>query len=178
MDLDRVIVERKSQRKYTEDPVSDEDVQTLVEAGQAAPSWANTQCVHYVVVRDARTREALAGTLPEKNPARKALGQAPVALLLVAQHGLAGYYKGKVMNDRAWYMFDAGLAMQNICLKAHAMGLGTVIVGHFDHDKAGEVIGLPEGFETVALTPVGIPRDDTKSPPRYETSKVLHRDSW
>ena len=55
MDALDAIQKRRSVRKYTPDPVSDADVETVLDAARWAPSWANTQCVRWIVVRDAAT---------------------------------------------------------------------------------------------------------------------------
>jgi nitroreductase len=178
MDLDRAIMERRSRRKFGADPVSENDVQALCEAVRAAPSWANTQCVSCMVIRDSATKDALVETMSEKNPACKAMAQAPVTLVLVARLGVSGHKGGKPVDDKSWYMFDTGLAMQNLCLKAHAMGLGTVIVGFFDHRKAAEILAVPEGFEVVAFTPVGIPEGAASSPKRRDLGEIVHLEKW
>ena len=63
-------------------------------------------------------------------------------------------------------MFDLGIACQSLCLAAHDKGLGTVMVGLFDHDEAGKVIDLPEGYEVVAMIPTGYPAQEVKAPKR------------
>ncbi len=55
-----------------------------------------------------------------------------------AELGKSGFHEGKLVTDKGdwWYMFDVALAMQNLTLAAHSLGLGTVHVGHFDAQKA------------------------------------------
>ncbi len=178
MDLDGAISGRRSRRKYSSAPVTREEIAALADAARMAPSWANTQCVRLVVVRKPETRKALAGTLSEKNPARQAMEQAPVAVAFVARLGTAGCKAGKPVDDKDWYMFDTGLAVQNFCLKAHAMGLGTVIVGYFDYRKAGGILGVPDGFEVVALTPVGRPEGEASAPPRLAPEELIHEERF
>ncbi len=71
-------------------------------------------------------------------------------------------------------MFDLGIATQNICLTAHSMDLGTVIVGLFDHDKLNSVLKVPQGYEAVALIPMGYPAKTPKAPKRREISEFRH----
>ena len=63
-------------------------------------------------------------------------------------------------------MFDTGLAMQNLCLAAYALGLGTVIVGMFDHQKVAEILGVHQDVEVVAMTPLGYPATQGVAPKR------------
>jgi nitroreductase len=75
-------------------------------------------------------------------------------------------------------MFDTGLAMQNVCLAAHAAGLGTVIVGFFDHKKAEEILNLPENIEVVAMTPLGYPAAEGSARKRKELSEFVFYDRY
>jgi nitroreductase len=166
MDIMEAIKGRRSVRSYKPDPIPEETVHTVLEAIQWSPSWANTQCWEVVVVKDAETRRLLAETLSSTNPARKGIMQAPLTLVLVGIKGRAGFKKGEVSTDKGdWYMFDCGIAMQNLCLAAHAEGLGTVIVGLFDAAKAAEIIQVPAGRAVVAMTPLGF-AETAPSPPK------------
>ena len=91
MELMEAIRTRRSVRKYTPDPVSDTDVETVLDAARWAPSWANTQCVRWVVVRDNDTRMKLADTLPHSNPANDAIRTVPVVFVACAETGRAGF---------------------------------------------------------------------------------------
>jgi nitroreductase len=75
-------------------------------------------------------------------------------------------------------MFDLGLATQNLCLAAHSLGLATVIVGLFDHDKAKAILEMPEGYELPVLIPIGYPAQDVKPPKRKEIREFTHYDTF
>ena len=173
MDIMEVIKERRSVRAYRPDPIPEETVQTVLEAVQWSPSWANTQCWEVVVVKDAETKRRLAETLTSTNPARKGIMQAPITFALVAIEGRAGFFKGEAATDKGdWYMFDCGIAIQTLCLTAHAEGLGTVIVGAFDAAKAAEILQVPSGRAIVAMTPLGYPAT-TPSPPKRKEMETF-----
>ncbi|RLI37892.1 nitroreductase, partial [Candidatus Bathyarchaeota archaeon] len=144
------------------------------------PSWANTQCWEVVVVRDPERKKALSELLvPERNPAKNAVATAPVVLAVCGRKGVSGFYKGQPVTEKGdWLMFDVALAVQNICLAAHALGLGTVIVGALDHAKASELLGLPEDMELVVLIPLGKPAHEPKAPPRKELSEFVHLERY
>jgi nitroreductase len=169
MDLYRAIRERRSIRKYKSDPVSDEVLQRLLDAAQWAPSWAHTQCCDVVVVRDPAQKQRLQASLPPKNPAFKAMVDAPVVVAFCGRAGRAGFKKGEAATPRGdWMMFDVALAMQNFMLAAHAEGLATVCVGLFDAAAAGSTLRCPDGVEVLALTPLGYPDMEANVPPRKE----------
>jgi len=174
-----VIKERRSIRNYEDRDVPDDKLRTVLEAVQWAPSWANTQCCEIIVVRDKDVKEKLKEAMPGSNPATKSVGKAPVVLALCAKLGTSGYYKEKVTTKFGdWFMFDLGLAAQNICLAAHAMGLGTVIMGLFDHDKIKSILNVPEGYELVSLIPMGYPAKVPSAPKRKAVEEFTHTDSF
>jgi nitroreductase len=73
-------------------------------------------------------------------------------------------------------MFDVGLATQNLCLAAHAEGLGTVIVGLFDAAKAAKVLQVPQGKAVVIITPLGFPEKVPAPPKRKEIEEFVHQE--
>jgi len=178
-DLMDSIKGRRSIRKYQDKGVSEDLLNQILESVQWAPSWANTQCWEVIVVKDQGVKEALAEVVPKSNPARKHFAEAPLILVLCGKLGSSGYYGGKVTTQFGdWFMFDLGLAAQNICLTAHSLGLGTVIAGLFDHKKAKEVLGVPEGYELVSLIPLGYPAHDSSAPKRREIRDFTHYDKF
>ncbi|GAB4282216.1 MAG: nitroreductase family protein [Deferrisomatales bacterium] len=179
MELYEAVRGRRSIRRYKPDPVPPEVLDRLLEAAQWAPSWAHTQCCEVVIVSKPEQKEALQQALPPSNPAFKAMGQAPVAVAFCAQTGRAGFYKGKAATSRGdWMMFDVALAMENFMLAAYAEGLGTVCVGLFDEKKAAEVLKAPPGVEVIALTPLGYPDAEAKTPPRKDRTEFARWESY
>lgn len=75
-------------------------------------------------------------------------------------------------------MFDVALAMQNLTLDAHSLGLGTVHVGRFDAQKAAQILNVPQGAVVVEMTPLGYPEKEAKAPPRKELSELVLRESY
>jgi nitroreductase len=158
--------------------ISAPQLERILEAVQWTPSWANTQCWEVIVVQDPNRKTALQDTLPPKgNPARTAIVAAPVVIALCAKLEASGCYKGMATTKFGdWFMYDLGLATQNLCLAAHSLGLGTVIVGLFDHDRAKTVLHVPEGYEVVTLIPVGVPAKIGSPPSRKAIAEFTHSD--
>jgi nitroreductase len=178
-DLMDIIKGRRSVRKYQDKEVPKELLNQVLESVQWAPSWANTQCWEIIVVKDQGVKEGLAEALPKTNPARKHFTEAPVTLVICGKLNSSGYYKGQVTTRFGdWFMFDLGLAVQNLCLMAHSLGLGTVITGLFDHEKAEAVVGVPEGYNLVSLIPLGYPAHDSAAPKRREISDFTHHEKF
>jgi nitroreductase len=189
MELFEAIKNRRSVRRFTAAPVDDEKIEAILEAGRWAPSWGNTQCWRFVVVRAPVVRAELTGALlPIKtpdgeipNPALAGFANAPVIIVVCAAMGRTGFGYGDkepVTDKGDWFMFDTALAVQNMVLAAHALGLGTVIIGAFDAAKVEKALDVPAGYRAVAVCPVGVPTRPGKAPPRKELSRLVFQDKW
>jgi len=173
------IKSRRSVRKYEDRDISDEMLTALYEAVQWAPSWANTQCCELIIIKDADRKKQLQDCIAPKNPATKAIVNAPVIIAVCAKKNQSGYYNNSVSTKYGdWFMFDLGLATQNLCLAAHDLGLSTVIVGLFDHDSAEKVLQIPETHCLVALVPVGFPAKKPSPPKRKTINEFVHIESF
>jgi len=171
---------RRSIRLYQETEIPEAFLNKVLEAFRWAPSWANTQCWEVIVIKDKSIKEKLQACMPAKgNPALKAVVQAPVLLAICARTKVSGFYKDKpVTKFGDWFMYDLGIATQNLCLAAQSLGLGTVIVGVFDHDNARGVINVPEGYEPVTLIPIGYPAKAASAPARREVGDFVHYETF
>ncbi len=183
MELMDAIRGRRSVRRFTEQPVTNEEIAQLIDAARAAPSWANLQAWEFIVVRDRAKIQAVAGTYGEKNPATRCSLAAPALIVACARRGLSGFGYPDQAREAAglgeWFMFDLGMAVQNLCLRAHDLGLGTVVVGMLDHAACNRLLALPADVTSVVVVPVGRPAVAAKEgPPRKPVSDITHLDSF
>ncbi len=179
MDVLEAIKTRRSIRKYKPDPVDEKTLEAVLEAARWAPSWANSQCWRFVVVSDDAVKARLTEALSANNPATDAIRNAPFVIVACAKLERSGFYRGEATTDKGdWFMFDVGIAMQNLALAAHALGLGTVHVGLFDAAKAGEAINVPDGHCVVEMSPLGYPDHEARTPPRKELSEIVGRNTF
>ena len=190
MDVMQAIRERRSIRKYRPDPIPEEALHTVLEAARWAPSWANTQCWRLILVRDQETKSKLAETLRSKKPGGKnsatdAVREAPVVIVACAERGLSGCYTNEEQQrvpstDKGewWFMFDVGLAMQNVTLAAHSLGLGTVHIGLFDTGEVTRILGIPDNIAVVALMVLGWPNEQPPTRPRKEIGEFVFYDKY
>ncbi|MFW5733683.1 MAG: nitroreductase family protein [Oceanidesulfovibrio sp.] len=169
MDALEAILTRRSIRAYTEDPITDEQVETLLRAAMAAPSAGDAQTWAFVVVRDRELLDAV----PAMHPYAKMTPQAPLAILVCGDVSAEKY--------AGFWVQDCSAAVENLLLAAHAMGLGAVWTGIYP--DAGRVEGfrrlfsLPEHIVPLALVPVGYPKEHKELIDRYNPSKVK-RERW
>jgi nitroreductase len=192
VELFEAINNRRSIRHYTTDPVDDDKVNKILEAGRWAPSWANTQCWRFVVVRDPEIKARISQSMMRikrgdelsDSPGTKAINDVPVLIVVCAEMKKSGCKPGDatsqdfVTDKGDWFMFDTALAVQNMVLAAHGLGLGTVIMGAFDAPMVEEILGIPEGYRVVILLPLGVPAREGKAPPRKSLDEIAVRDRW
>ncbi len=173
MDIFDVFRDRRSVRRYRDEPLERETIEEVLHAARLAPSWKNQQCWSFLVLTEAEKRLQATEALHEDNPGRKALAQAPVIILVCADPQLSGVEDGK-----EYYMADAATAFAHLCLAAHAKGLGTCWIGWFDEDRLKTQLGIPPHLRVIGLTPLGHP-DQAPSPrPRKDLDQIAHFDIW
>ncbi len=179
MDTLEAIKTRRSIRRYKTTPVDDNILTQVLEAARWSPSWANTQCWRFIIVRSDSIKAELAGALSTNNPSTNAIKTAPIVIAICAELKKSGFYRGEPTTVRGdWFMFDAGLAMENLVLAAHALGLGTVHVGFFDQRKVEAILGVPEGFAVVEMTPLGYPDGEARVTPRKELTEIVFNEKF
>lgn len=148
--LHPLIEARWSPRAFESRPVETAKICALLEAARWAPSCFNDQpWLFFVgsVENTPQAHEVLSGLLVEGNDWAK---KAPVLVLSVARMHFA--YNGKP-NRHAYH--DVGLAVENMVIQAQHMGLATHQMAGFHYDKAVENLGIPPGYEPVAMMAVG-----------------------
>ncbi len=172
MQLKEAIFTRRSVRKFTEHYVTNKELHEILEAARYAPSWANTQCWDFIVLRDREVIGQVTEAYSETNPARKCSFDCSALIVACADVKKSGYKKGEQSTRFSdWFMFDLGMAVQNLCLRAHDLGLGTVVVGSMTPDKINDLLSIPEGHEAGVTIPVGKPAEKPGTAPKR---KELH----
>ena len=142
-----LVKERYSCRAYKDTPLTDAQIGQILEAARLAPTAANKQPVHVWVVKSPEGLKKL-------NGATNYIYGAPVVFMVGAKADAAWVrkYDGKNGAD-----VDAAIVGTHIMLEASALGLGNVWVGSFDPAKIKADFPETEGYEIVALFPVGVP---------------------
>jgi nitroreductase len=150
MDFLELARKRYSSRKYTPDPVSDDDLRYILEAGRVAPSAVNYQPWRFLVVKEKKNLEGV-HTLYHREWFR----QAPVVIILLADHQQS--WRRSDGKDHA--DIDLAIAADHMTLAAADRGLGTCWVCNFDREKTVRHFNLPPHLEPVIFLPVGHPAD-------------------
>lgn len=177
MNLAEGIKSRRSIRKFTTEPVSQEVMREVVETASFAPSWKNTQTPHYVVVQNPQLKEKIAkeGVLGFTFNEGTILGcQALVVVTSVKNR--CGYERDGSFTTKKgdrWEMFDAGVASQTLMLAAWDKGIGSVVLGIFDEDYIAELLGIGEENQISALIAMGYPAEEPQAPKRKEVDALV-----
>ncbi|MBK9110550.1 MAG: nitroreductase family protein [Nitrospira sp.] len=150
---------RWSPRAFADRMVEPEQLQSLFEAARWAPSSNNEQPWHFIVgtKADPSAHDRLVACLKEGN--RKWAFRAPVLILSVAR---LNFEDEGAPNRHAWH--DTGMAALSLCLQATALGLVTHQMAGFEIEKARTDLGIPAGYEPVAMIAVGYPGDPASLP--------------
>ena len=140
---------RFSVRKFKPDPVKDEDLEYVLEAGRIAPSANNSQPWQFIVIKGKAKNEEVNALYH-----REWFGDAPIVIAIFADHGKS-WHRGQDGKDHA--DIDAAIAADHMTLAATERGLGTCWVCNFDLEKTQAYFNLPEHLELMALLPLGYP---------------------
>ncbi|MFC1584664.1 nitroreductase family protein [Fibrobacterota bacterium] len=157
---------RCSIRKYKDQPVEEEKLKAVLEAGRIAPSAVNYQPWYFIVVREQELRKKVAATY-----GREWINQAPVILVICGDHSKS-WRRG---DGKDHCDIDVAIAIDHMTLAAAELGLGSCWVCKFNAMQCSELLKLPVHLETIALLPIGYPageRDD-KDIERHLKRKTL-----
>jgi nitroreductase len=199
-DLFEVMQTNRSMRRLKPDPVPDELIRKILEAGTCAPSGGNMQRWRFLVVKDPAIKQTIGALYkrtwdeqvgPRYRAGEPAPGTSPerfLRMLDAAQH-LADH----IHEAPVWIMPCMGgpaptrtsgssiyPAVQNMLLAARALGLGTTLTTlYLNFEKEVDAaLGLPPDVHTYALLPIGYPMGRFGPVRRMPLAEVVYQDRW
>jgi len=156
-----LIKRRRSIRQYTSQDVTQEEVRQLLEAAMAAPSGSARDPWHFVVVRDAATRQKLSQT----HTFSDMCARAPVVIVVCGDEKVSDHW-----------ISDGAAATENLLLAVTALGLGAVWVGVYPRAErethVRQVLSIPPNIRILCLIPIGHPAEEKPPRTRYNPEKV------
>jgi nitroreductase len=162
---------RRNVRQFTEQPVPDDALDRILEAGRRAPSAGNWQPWDFVLVTDRSQMPELAKVW---RGAAHVAGAAAVIVCL-----------GPVVDDESqqrWVQYDHGQATMSMALAAADLGIGSSHAAVSDQDLARRLLGFPEDRFAVSLLSLGYPAErplvPLRRPDRRPFDEVVHRGRW
>jgi nitroreductase len=161
-----IIFSRRSIRAYTGEPVSEQDIHSLLEAGMSAPSASNRKPWHFVVVTDRQQLQALA----DAQPYGKMLANAAVGIAVCGDPAISD-----------WWVQDCTAATENILIAAVGLGLGGVWLGSHGRPEreqaVRDVLGIPDRIGVLSLLSIGHPAEKKEARTQYDPVRV-HENKW
>jgi len=168
-----VVKTRRSIRSFKEDVPSQAVIDRIMEAVRISPSGSNRQPWKFILVTDPGLRDEVAGACGNQ----KFVGEAPI-VVVACGHDIK-YNRGGYMGDMS-FILDVSIAFTHLMLAARAEGLGTCWIGSFDNGKVKGLLEVPEGWDVVAVTPLGYPEGDgfEETERRKPLAEIVSRDRF
>ncbi len=166
MEVFDCIRRRRTVREFKPDPIPEDVVYKILQAGRWAPSSSNSQPWHFVVVQARDTLEKL-GAIATQGAF---IANAPLAIAIV-------------VDNATRPQLDAGRALQQMELVAWSEGMGTCFVGVRSADQQSAVkqlLSIPPGMELITIMPYGyrLPGSHGQGTPRKPMSEMAHRERF
>jgi nitroreductase len=163
-----VLDERRSIRAYKKKDVEKEKLDRILTAANSAPSAGNLQAYEIVLVKEKKTKEALAAA----SLSHDFIAEAPVVLVFCANQERSAVRYGRRGHD-LYSIQDATIAASYAQLAATALGLGSVWVGAFDESSIRKIINADK---PVAIIPIGYPDEKPYKTGRRSLDDITHKD--
>ncbi|MBZ0291282.1 MAG: nitroreductase family protein [Anaerolineae bacterium] len=170
MDVWEAIRTKRAIRHFTNDPLPDEVVERILDAGRRSQSSKNSQPWQFVAVRDRDTLQKLSRM---GDYLSHVAGAALCVVILVPAE-----------NERsAWHMFDAGQSASYMQLAAQAMGVGSCLGTIYQPEATRDLLGFPADWQARLLISFGYPdpnheRQGQGKAGRQNFDEVVHWDRW
>ncbi|MEP7378571.1 MAG: nitroreductase family protein [Chloroflexota bacterium] len=173
MDVEEALRKLRVVRRFRDEPLSDEDVRAILDAGRRAGSSKNLQRWHFILVRDRAALTALA----QVGPFAGHLAGGAAAIALVTPDPQAA-------DQPLSVMWDLGRAAQNMSLAAWGRGIGSVPATVYDHDLCRSLLGYPPDQHCEYLLNFGYPAEEramtrpARIGGRRPTIEVVYYERW
>lgn len=165
----KVILSRRSIRKYQNKNVPEEMVRQILTAGMAAPSTAGQAPWEFIVVTDEKKNR-----ISEYHQYAAMTKDAPLCIVVCAN-------LSKIKRDHLGWTQDCAAASQNMLLAAHALGLGAVWLGVYPVEERIEgtvkLFNIPENVIPVSIICIGYPAEVKPAKEEYKED-LVHKNTW
>jgi len=175
------IVDRRSVRKYTNEPVPQATVEQILEAARLAPSSNNTQPWRFIVVRSPEQRRLIAGT----SHGQEWMNTAPVHIVCLGDiRCRIPDYAGPPLDESSALpelkkvIRDVAIAVEHMVLEATSLGLGTCWVAWFTQPGIRAALGIPGDQYVVAILTVGHAAEAPDARARRAMAEIVHTERW
>jgi nitroreductase len=163
------IESRASVREYTDQPVPEEQLAGILEAGRLAPSAKNRQSWRFIVIEDQELRAKVA----DAAFGQEYVAQAPVIIALCTTN-----IEYRMPNGQLSYPIDLSIAASFMTLQAEHEGLGSCMVTTFREEEVKSLLTVPYSMRVVMLLTVGHPRGKPRRGHRLPIDRIVSHEHW
>lgn len=203
----KVIQDRRSIREYTEEPVSERDLQMILESARLAPSGENAQPWRFIVVKDTVTRKMLGAVagggsgrrftaefvtkkMQERFISLQDEEKKKAAFQKLTSGQVSAFLAAAPVNivvcgkKDVWDLpYDTSAAIENMLLMVTALDLGACwviapCIDIRDEEHIKEILGVPEGFKIISIISIGHPTRPHRPRPRLAINELVFREKW
>lgn len=170
MQFNHLINQRFSVRKYKETPVEDDKLMLVLDAGRLAPSAANLQPWHFIIIREPDNLRKIKAVYH-----REWTKEAPVIIIVCADHSVSWKRgsDGKDFSD-----VDIAIAVDHMTLQAAELGIGTCWICNFNTRACTQLLDLPDHIEPLVMLPLGYPDEPVKAKQRKSLDETVHWENF
>lgn len=169
MNILDAINERRSIRKYTNEPLTDKELETVLKAGFQAPSAHNRNPREYIVLRDGEILQAIT----EFHPYTKMLPSAGCGIVVCGDI--------EKQEREGFLVSDCSASIQNMLLAAHGIGLGSVWCGLYPVEELmtplRQLLKLPEHIIPIGIVVVGHTQVEKRIMDKFKPENI-HHNGW
>lgn len=151
MQFKQLIKERYSLREYSKNEIAKKDLIQILEAGQYAPSAANRQAWHFIVVHQKENIEELSQVY-----SRDWFKDAKAYIIVCGNKDLSWH---RAKDNKSHIDIDVAIAVDHMTLQAADLGIGTCWICNFDIEKCNLLLNIPSEFEPIAILSLGYAKD-------------------
>ncbi|MDR0953505.1 MAG: nitroreductase family protein [Elusimicrobiota bacterium] len=175
MNLDEIIKNRRSIRKFKDTPVDRAVIEACVEAARLAPSACNAQAWHFNIFDEEAAKEAFCDAVfTGIYKPMIFFKKAPVIIAVSASiGGNLTTRLGQMVSGTRFYLIDLGIACEHLVLKAQELGLGTCWIGWFSAKAAKKALKLPLGHQAEIIIALGYPDESPAPRPRKNLKEII-----
>ncbi len=167
MEVFEAIEGRRSIREYRKEPVPEDLVLKILDAGRWAPSASNRQPWSFIVLKDKEVKRRVA----EATTYGRFLADAPLGIAVVID---------PQVSHRSGGVEDGAIATQNMLLAAYALGLGTCWIGSYNsvyEEEVKEILNIPKNKRLLSIISIGFPAE-SPAKDRKELKEIMFTDKY
>ncbi len=177
MSFQELILQRQSDRKYSDKKVEESLLTQCLEAARMAPSACNAQPWKFIVVDDPALKQQVADSAASLGM-NKFTFEAPVIVVITLEKPNLTSKIGSVLKNKEYTLIDIGVVANQFCLQAADLGLATCMIGWFDEKRLRKILGIPSSRRVPLIITVGYSDAEKRTKIRKDFNQIVSRNKY